>query len=178
MPTTIKERLKSSQNLKNIEVENGQFGFNNFVGKSLRVANTFADETGWRNAIINDYLHKATAHVAKSCLTNKISKVVIGDVAKSLNHINLGKKTNQNFVNLSLGQFIEKLRYKLGQHGIELKVASESYTSAASFVDGDKMPKKYNEEAKPTYSGRRVKRGAEAKMASWLMLMLVVRIIF
>ncbi len=115
--------------------------------------------TDKRNARVNDYLHKATAQVIKTCLTHKISFVVVGDVAKSLDHINLGKKTNQNFVNLSLGQFVDKLRYKLGQHGITLKVANESYTSKASFKDSDKMPKKYDEKAKPTYSGKRLKRG-------------------
>ncbi|OAD23989.1 transposase, IS605 OrfB family [Candidatus Thiomargarita nelsonii] len=122
-------------------------------------SNRLQQLTDWRNAIITDYLHKATAHVVKTCLTHEISKVIVGDVANSLDHINLGKKTNQNFVNLSLGQFIDKLRYKLGQHGIKLKVANESYTSKASFVDGDQMPKKYDKEAKPTYSGKRIKRG-------------------
>jgi len=115
--------------------------------------------TDWRNARINDYLHKATAQVVKTCLTHEISTVIVGDVAKSLAHINLGKKTNQNFVNLSLGQFVKKLSYKLGQHGIKLVVANESYTSKASFIDGDKMPKKYDKEAKLTYSGKRIKRG-------------------
>ncbi|HEC85360.1 MAG: hypothetical protein DRR08_10625 [Candidatus Parabeggiatoa sp. nov. 2] len=62
-----------------------------------------------------------------------MSKVVVGDVTSSLDHINLGKKTNQNFVNLSLGQFIDKLRYKLGLYSITLKVANESYTSFATF---------------------------------------------
>jgi len=127
--------------------------------RSRKWSNRLQQLTDWRNAIINDYLHKATAHVVKSCLTHNISKVIVGDVTKSLDQINLGKKTNQNFVNLSLGQFIEKLRYKLGQHGIKLKVANESYTSVASFVDGDYLPKKYNREAKPTYSGKRIKRG-------------------
>jgi putative transposase len=115
--------------------------------------------TDKRNARINDYLHKATAYVIKTSLTHNISKVVIGDVAKSLDHINLGNKTNQNFVNLSLGQFVDKLSYQLGQHGIKLIVANESYTSKASFLDGDKMPKKYDKEAKPIYSGKRIKRG-------------------
>ncbi len=105
-------------------------------------SNRLQSLTDWRNARVNDYLHKATAQVVKTCLTHNISKVVVGDVAKSLNHINLGTKTNQNFVNLSLGQFVEKLRYKLGQHSIKLIVANESYTSKASFKDGDGMPKK------------------------------------
>jgi putative transposase len=96
-------------------------------------SNRLQSLTDWRNAIINDYLHKATAHVVKSCLTHNISKVVVGDVSKSLDQINLGKKTNQNFVNLSREKFIDKLRYKLGQHGIKLTVANESYTSFATF---------------------------------------------
>jgi len=92
-------------------------------------SNRLQNLTDWRNARINDCLHKATAHVVKICLVNNISKVVVGD------------------------------RYKLGLHSIKLTVANESYTSKASFVDGDKMPKKYVKEAKPTYSGKRIKRG-------------------
>ncbi len=117
--------------------------------------------TDWRNAVVNDYMHKATSIVVKTCVKHGISQVVVGDVVKSLNQINLGKRTNQNFVNLSLGQFVEKLSYKLGSHGIELVVADESYTSKASFVDDDKVPKRYNPKAKQkrTFSGQRVKRG-------------------
>ncbi|MDM8562162.1 hypothetical protein QUF54_02290 [Candidatus Marithioploca araucensis] len=50
---------------------------------------------------------------------------------------------------------------KLGSHGIELVVTNESYTSKASFVDDDKMPKRYNPNAKkkPIFSGKRIKRG-------------------
>ncbi|KHD08480.1 hypothetical protein PN36_16345 [Candidatus Thiomargarita nelsonii] len=110
---------------------------------------------------MNDYIHKATSIVVKTCVEHGISSVVVGDVVKSLNQINLGKRTNQNFVNLALGQFVDKLNYKLGSHGIELVVTDESYTSKASFVDGDKMPKRYNKKAKQkrTFSGKRVKRG-------------------
>jgi len=116
--------------------------------------------TDWRNAVVNDYMHKATSIVVKTCVKHGISQVVVGDVVKSLDQINLGKKTNQNFVNLA-GQFVDKLGYKLGSHGIFLMVTDECYTSKASFVDGDKMPKRYNPKIKQkcTFSGRRVKRG-------------------
>ena len=127
--------------------------------RGIKWSNKLQNLTDRRNARINDYLHKATAHVVKSCLIHNISTVIVGDVTKSLSHINLGKKTNQNFVNLSLGQFVDKLRYKLGQHSIKLKVANESYTSKASFVDGDKMPKKYEPKKTHTFKGKRVKRG-------------------
>jgi putative transposase len=122
-------------------------------------SNKLQSLTDWRNAYINDYMHRATHLVVKSCVENEISKVFIGDVSKSLDHINLGKRTNQNFVNLSLGQFVEKLSYKLGSHGIELVVTNESYTSKASFISGDKMPKQYEPKTNPTFNGRRIKRG-------------------
>jgi putative transposase len=115
--------------------------------------------SNWRNAAVNDYMHRATSYVVKTCVKHGISQVVVGDVAKSLNRINLGKKNNQNFVNLSLGQFVDLLGYKLGSHSIDLVVANESYTSKASFLDDDKMPKRYNPKAKNKFSGQRVKRG-------------------
>jgi len=115
--------------------------------------------TDRRNAQIGDYLHKATRQVTNICVENGISKVVVGDVSKSLDQINLGKKTNQNFVNLSLGQFIDKLRYKLELHGITLDVTNESYTSKASFIDGDCLPKKYEPKKTHSFNGKRVKRG-------------------
>ena len=125
--------------------------------------------TDWRNAAVTDYLHRATHQVVKTCVDHQIATVVVGDITQYLNRINLGKRTNQNFVNLSLGQFIDKLRYKLGSYGIRLVVADESYTSQASFVDGDKLPKRYNPKRKKplTVSGRRVKRGTGRRMARW-----------
>jgi len=50
-------------------------------------------------------MHKATSIVVKTCIKHGISKVVVGDLVKSLNGINLGKKTNQNFVNLSAQEY-------------------------------------------------------------------------
>jgi putative transposase len=52
---------------------------------------------------INDYLHKASAKIEKKCVENEISTVIIGSISKNINKINLGKKNNQNFVNISLG---------------------------------------------------------------------------
>lgn len=152
-------RIKSINAYYNKKKANIQSCLEKTRGKKW--SNKLQNLTDWRNARVNDYLHKATAYIVKSCLTGNISKVVVGDVAKSLNHINLGRRTNQNFVNLSLGQFVKKLSYKLEQQGIELEVANESYTSKASFVDNDKLPKKYTKtkNAELTYSGRRIKRG-------------------
>ncbi len=150
-------RIKSVNAYYNKRKAKIQSGLEKSRGKKW--SNRLPNLTDWRNARVNDYLHKATAHVVKNCLTHSISKVVIGDVTKSLSHINLGKKTNQNFVNLSREKFVEKLSYKLGLYSIKLTVANESGTKKASFVDGDKMLSKYDENAKPAYSGKRIKRG-------------------
>ena len=103
------------------------------IGRGKKWSKKLQSLNVWRNAVVNDYMHRASHVVVKTCVDNGISKVIVGDVAKSLDHLNLGKRTNQNFVNLSLGQFVDKLGYKLGSHGIELVVTNESYTSFATF---------------------------------------------
>lgn len=115
--------------------------------------------TDKRNRAVNDYLHKASAIIVNHCKRHDISTVYVGDLAKSLNTINLGKRTNQNFMMLALGQFVEMLNYKLGEHNVNLCIIDESYTSKASFIDGDTIPKKYNNNETHSFSGRRVKRG-------------------
>ncbi len=114
-----------------------------------------------RNNRLNDYQHKASRKIADFCSEHDISAVVIGDVPKSANGINLGKRTNQNFVNVALGQFAEKIEYKLEAHGIKVVRADESYTSKASFVDSDPMPVKYDPENNNgfRFSGKRIRRG-------------------
>ena len=114
-----------------------------------------------RNNKINDYLHKVSRLVTNKCVENKISTVIVGDVAKSLSNINLGKRNNQNFVNISLGQLVSKLKYKLENHNIKLQLTNESYTSKCSFLDNDKLPQKLsNVKGKYQFSGKRVKRGS------------------
>lgn len=112
-----------------------------------------------RERKIQNYLHQCSAKIEEICVENQISKVVLGNVANSNYKIKLGKKNNQNFVNISLGQFVEKLKYKLERHDIKVVVREESYTSKASFVDNDLMPKQYEEGKKYVFSGKRVKRG-------------------
>jgi putative transposase len=112
-----------------------------------------------RKRQINDYLHKASTKIVKQCVDNKISIVIIGNVQTSNNRINLGKKNNQNFVNLSLGQFIQKITYKLEKHDIRIITREESYTSKASFIDNDLMPKTFKDKPVSDFSGMRIKRG-------------------
>ncbi len=115
--------------------------------------------TDKRNSKIADYQHKASRAVVNFCLDKNVSEVVIGNVSESVNGVSLGKQTNQNFVNIALGQFVSKLEYKLEAHGIKVVKADESYTSKASFFDNDPLPEKYEPGEKHHFSGRRIRRG-------------------
>jgi transposase len=72
--------------------------------------------------------------------------------------VRLGKRTNQNFVQVPHARFIAMLAYKAELVGIQVRITEESYTSAASFLDADPLPV-YSDADIPTCSGQRVKRG-------------------
>jgi putative transposase len=72
----------------------------------------------------------------------------------------LGQVTNQNFVQLPHARFLQMLTYKAQLAGIQVVVQEESYTSKASFLDGDLLPIYDPTQAqKPQFSGKRVQRG-------------------
>ncbi len=71
----------------------------------------------------------------------------------------MGRRNNQNFVNLPHSKLIEQLIYKkVREYGIEVSLVSESYTSKASALDFDDIPD-YEKGVKKTFSGKRIKRG-------------------
>ena len=75
--------------------------------------------------------------------------------------VNIGKLNNQNFVMLPHGKFVEMIRYKAEDYGIDVTIREESYTSKASALDFDEMPT-FDEKGstpKPIFSGQRIKRG-------------------
>jgi IS605 OrfB family transposase len=89
----------------------------------------------------------------------RIGTLVIGKNDGWKQAIGLGKRTNQNFVLVPHARFIETLTYKAELEGIQVMVSEESYTSQASFLDGDPLPVYDPAHPTPVFSGRRVKRG-------------------
>lgn len=88
-----------------------------------------------------------------------VTKVAIGKNTQWKTSINLGKQTNQKFVQVPHARFIEILTYKLNDVGIEVVVGEESYTSKASFLDWDTIPTYTpGRTEKPVFSGKRVHR--------------------
>ena len=72
----------------------------------------------------------------------------------------MGSINNQNFVNIPYRKLRDKLIYLCKLYGMEFKIQEESYTSKASFFDGDEIPI-YDKENQQEYifSGKRIKRG-------------------
>ena len=113
-----------------------------------------------RNNRINDYLSKAARTIVNYCLNNDIGKLVLGYNEDFQRNSNIGSINNQNFVNIPYGKLRDKLIYLCKLYGIEFKLQEESYTSKASFFDGDEIPI-YDKENSQKYifSGKRIKRG-------------------
>jgi len=106
-----------------------------------------------RNNKINNEIHKITDFIVKVVQEHKIDKVIVGYNPTWKQEINIGKRNNQNFVQIPFLKIIEQLTYKLKLIGIELLIQEESYTSKVSALDLEELSKQ------ETYKGKRIKRG-------------------
>lgn len=115
----------------------------------------------WRNREmkLQAELHRITSFLSQYFDEMCIEKVFVGKNTGWKNNVSLGKKTNQKFVQIPFNTFISQLRYKCLIRGIEVIEQEESYTSKASFVDGDEIPVYGKIDYEPQFSGKRIQRG-------------------
>jgi len=106
-----------------------------------------------RNNKITDYLHKSSRFIVNYCVSNQISNLVVGYNKEWKQEINIGKRNNQNFVQIPHQKFIYMLEYKCKLDGINFIQNEESYTSKCSALDLESLNKH------DSYLGKRVKRG-------------------
>lgn len=113
-----------------------------------------------RNRQINDSIKKSARYIINYCLENKIGHLVVGYNKDFKRNINIGRKNNQQFVQIPFGNLREQLSNLCERYGIGYKEQEESYTSKASFFDNDLIPSwNPDEKEKPVFSGKRIKRG-------------------
>jgi IS605 OrfB family transposase len=113
-----------------------------------------------RSFKIDDYLHKASRFIIDQLVHSNISTLVIGKNDNWKQQINIGCRNNQQFTSVPHTRFIAMLAYKAQLVGIKVVITEESYTSVASFLDGDSLPVYGTPNAKDVkFSGKRVKRG-------------------
>ena len=109
---------------------------------------------------VDDYINKTCRYIINYCLANDIGTLVIGYNQSFQCKPDMSKKNNQNFTFLPFGKIREKLEYLCKRYNINYVLQEESYTSKASFFDGDELPI-YNMDNPQDYefSGKRIKRG-------------------
>ncbi|WP_069790996.1 RNA-guided endonuclease InsQ/TnpB family protein (plasmid) [Cyanobacterium sp. IPPAS B-1200] len=139
--------------------------YNKFVAKYKEGKSEFywdenLDEvTHKRNCQIRDTVNKYARFLINYCLAHKIGNIVFGWGVGVKTKANLGKKNNQNFVQLPTARLKNRIKELAGEVGIMFTETEESYTSKSSFLDGDLLPK-YGEKPKEyKFSGKRVQRG-------------------
>ena len=112
-----------------------------------------------RNNKIKDYFHKASRYIVNQLVSQSINTLIIGKNDGWKQETNIGKKNNQNFVNIPHQMFINQLKYKCQLEGINVVEQEESYTSKVSFFDNDFIPVYGQNDELFKSSGKRIKRG-------------------
>jgi IS605 OrfB family transposase len=112
-----------------------------------------------RNRQMKDAVNKAARMVINHCLLNNIGRIVFGWNQRQKDSANMGRKAHQKFVQIPTAKLKERISQLCQQYGIDFVETEESYTSAASFVDGDSLPKHGEKPSWWKSSGKRVKRG-------------------
>jgi putative transposase len=115
--------------------------------------------TAHRIRQIDHYLHTASRRIIDLLVAEDIGTLVIGQNPLWKQEANMGRRNNQSFVSVPHARFIDMLTYKAELLGIQVRLTEESYTSKASFLDGDPLPVYDPTRPVPTFSGKRVKRG-------------------
>ena len=112
-----------------------------------------------RNNRVHDYMMKAARYLINYCLAHRIGTVIVGYNPDWKHDIHLGKRNNQNFVQIPHGQWRTPWENLCERYGMRYVEQEESYTSQASFRGSDTMPIWNGSHQNVAFSGKRVKRG-------------------
>ena len=101
----------------------------------------------------------ASRRIIDLLVSEGIGTLVIGKNPLWKQETKMGRKNNQSFVQIPHARFIDQLTYKAKLVGITVILQEESYTSKASFLDGDPIPTyAANQSEKYVFSGKRIAR--------------------
>jgi putative transposase len=112
-----------------------------------------------RNRRVDSYLHTASRRIIDLLVSEGIGILVIGKNPLWKQETSMGKRNNQQFVQIPHARFIDQLVYKAQLVGIAVNLQEESYTSKASFLDNDPLPTyQADRSEKPVFKGSRIAR--------------------
>ncbi len=148
--------------------------YNRFVAKhKLGQTQDYWDDkleqaTHKRNCQMRDAVNKVARFVISYCLKHQIGNIVFGWNDGQKDSINIGKTNNQNFVQVPTARLKKRIQQLAESLGIIFTETEEAYSSQASFLDNDLVPK-YGEKPKGyKFSGKRIKRGLYQTAKGWL----------
>jgi putative transposase len=93
-----------------------------------------------RNRQMRDNINKAARFLINWCLKNQVGTVIFGWNQRNKDSINIGKKNNQEFVQVPTARLKDRIAQLCLQYGIRFVLTEESYTSKASFLSNDSLP--------------------------------------
>ncbi|PHV61506.1 IS200/IS605 family accessory protein TnpB-related protein, partial [Cyanobacterium aponinum] len=129
----------------------------------------FLDEiTHKRNCQVKDSINKYARFIINYCLNNRIGDIVFGWGQGVKSNANLGKRNNQNFVQLPTVRLKNRIKELADEVGIRFTETEESYTSKSSFLDNDLLPKYGEKPREYKFSGKRINRGLYKTAKSYL----------
>ncbi|MCD9025544.1 RNA-guided endonuclease InsQ/TnpB family protein [Cohnella silvisoli] len=111
-----------------------------------------------RHRKIKDLFHKASRHIVQLAVDQNIGTIIIGQNRGWKQASDIGKRNNQSFCHIPHHMLTSMIRYKAAEQGIDVQITEEAYTSKASFLDHDPLPR-YEEGKTWTSSGKRICRG-------------------
>jgi len=139
---------------------------NQYYNKQLARLRSIKDKQGYkfetkriqrltlkRNNKIMDVFHKISRKIIQYCIENDFGRIIIGYNQGWKQKIKMGRRTNQNFVQVPFLNLVKMIQYKALLVGMNMELVDESHTSKCSFLDGESI------EHHEHYAGRRVKRG-------------------
>ena len=116
--------------------------------------------TSKRNLRVDQIIHRIANVVISEAMKHGVGTLILGKNDGWKQNVNLGKKNNQNFVQIPFAKIANNIAYKAGKVGITVFFQEESYTSKASFISQDPIPVyDENDKTKHVFSGKRKYRG-------------------
>lgn len=106
-----------------------------------------------RNNIVMNDLHKVSRYLVKRALDIKSKTIAFVRNPGWKQKVKMGKRINQNFVQIPYKKLIDMTRYKAEEYGINVIDDTEEYTSKCSFPDSEDIC--FHTE----YKGKRIFRG-------------------
>ena len=135
-------KIKSINQRYNKAVANYKQGKSDFYWDDY-----LAGLTHKRNCQMRDAANKAARMIINYCLSHKIGNIVFGWGQGVKNQANLGKRNNQNFIQIPTARLKNRIKELAESVGIIFTETEEAYTSKSDFFSSDLLPK-YGE--KPT----------------------------